>query len=108
MRLRAALANSRSPARVGGTFALFGRYASASYMFYHVSGEGVVWAIVGGIGTLLGPAIGTGIFILIREVVSSHWQHYALIVGGFAICIVIFAPEGIVGLWKKYVQKRGA
>ena len=92
----------------GALFALFGRYASASYMFYHVSGEGVVWAIVGGIGTLLGPAIGTGIFILIREVVSSHWQHYALIVGGFAICIVIFAPEGIVGLWKKYVQKRGA
>jgi len=92
----------------GALFALFGRYASASYMFYHVSGEGVVWAIVGGISTLLGPAIGTGIFILIREVVSSHWQHYALIVGGFAICIVIFAPEGIVGLWKKYVQKRGA
>ena len=93
-------------AGVSGTlFALFGRYASASYMFYHVSGEGVVWAIVGGVGTLLGPAIGTGIFILIREVVSSHWQHYALIVGAFAICIVIFAPEGIVGLWKKYSRR---
>jgi branched-chain amino acid transport system permease protein len=89
-------------AGVSGTlFALFGRYASASYMFYHVSGEGVVWAIVGGVGTLMGPAIGTGIFILIREVVSTHWQHHALIVGAFAICIVIFAPEGIVGLWKK-------
>lgn len=85
----------------GSLFALFGRYASASYMFYHVSGEGVVWAIVGGVGTLLGPAIGTGIFILIREIVSTHWQHHALIVGAFAICIVIFAPEGIVGLWKK-------
>jgi len=85
----------------GALFALFGRYASASYMFYHVSGEGVVWAIVGGVGTLMGPAIGTGIFILIREVVSTHWQHHALIVGAFAICIVIFAPEGIVGLWKK-------
>ena len=85
----------------GALFALFGRYASDSYMFYHVSGEGVVWAIVGGVGTLMGPAIGTGIFILIREVVSTHWQHHALIVGAFAICIVIFAPEGIVGLWKK-------
>jgi branched-chain amino acid transport system permease protein len=30
----------------GALFALFGRYASASYMFYHVSGEAVVWAIV--------------------------------------------------------------
>ena len=31
----------------GALFAFFGRYASASYMFYHVSGEAVVWAIVG-------------------------------------------------------------
>ena len=90
----------------GSLFAIFGRYASASYMFYHVSGEGVVWAIVGGVGTLLGPAVGTGIFILIREIVSSHWQHHALIVGTFAICIVIFAPEGIVGFWKKWRQQQ--
>lgn len=92
----------------GSLFAIFGRYASASYMFYHVSGEGVVWAIVGGVGTLFGPAVGTGIFILIREIVSSHWQHHALIVGTFAICIVIFAPEGIVGLWKKWRQRQDA
>src|SRR6202045_5015788 len=43
----------------GGLFAFFGRYASASYVFYHVSGEAVVWAIVGGAGTLLGPIAGT-------------------------------------------------
>ncbi len=43
----------------GALFAFFGRYASASYMFYHVSGEAVVWAIVGGAGTLLGPLVGT-------------------------------------------------
>ena len=43
----------------GALFAFFGRYASASYMFYHVSGEAVVWAIVGGAGTLFGPMVGT-------------------------------------------------
>ncbi len=43
----------------GALFAFFGRYASASYMFYHVSGEAVVWAIVGGAGTLFGPIVGT-------------------------------------------------
>jgi len=32
----------------GALFAFFGRYASASYMFYTFSGEAVVWAIVGG------------------------------------------------------------
>ena len=66
----------------GALFAFFGRYASASYMFYHVSGEAVVWAIVGGAGTLFGPLVGTTLFIVIREVVSTHWEHHSLIVGG--------------------------
>lgn len=94
-------------AGVSGTlFALYGRYASALYMFYHVSGEGVVWAIVGGVGTLTGPFVGTSLFVLIREVISSHWQHHALIVGAFAILVVIYAPKGIVGLWNDWVTKK--
>ena len=84
----------------GALFAFFGRYASASYMFYHVSGEGLVWTIVGGAGTLFGPIVGTTLFIIIREVVSTHWEHHSLIVGTMAILVVIFAPKGLVGLWQ--------
>jgi len=89
----------------GALFAFFGRYASATYMFYHVSGEAVVWAIVGGAGTLLGPLVGTTIFILVREIVSTHWEHHALIVGVVAILVVIFAPKGIVGLWDEWLMR---
>ena len=85
----------------GALFAFFGRYASASYMFYHVSGEAVVWAIVGGAGTLFGPIVGTTLFIVIRELVSTHWEHHSLIVGGMAIVVVILAPKGLVGLWNE-------
>jgi branched-chain amino acid transport system permease protein len=89
----------------GALFAFFGRYASASYMFYHVSGEAVVWAIVGGAGTLLGPLVGTSIFIIVREIVSTHWEHHALIVGVVAIMVVMFAPKGIVGLWRDLLAR---
>jgi branched-chain amino acid transport system permease protein len=95
----------------GALFAFFGRYASASYMFYTVSGDGVVWAIVGGMGTLFGPIIGTSVFIIIREVVSTHWEHHALIVGVVAILVVIMAPRGLVGLWRDgmaWLSNRGA
>jgi branched-chain amino acid transport system permease protein len=85
----------------GALFAFFGRYASASYMFYHVSGEAVVWAIVGGVETLFGPIVGTTLFIVIRELVSTHWEHHALIVGVMAILVVILAPKGLVGLWNE-------
>ena len=89
----------------GALFAFFGRYASASYMFYHVSGEAVVWTIVGGAGTLFGPIVGTSLFIVIREVVSTRWEHHALIVGIVAILIVIFAPKGVVGLWREWLAR---
>jgi branched-chain amino acid transport system permease protein len=89
----------------GALFAFFGRYASASYMFYHVSGEAVVWAIVGGAGTLLGPVVGTTLFIIVREVVSTHWEHHSLIVGAVAILVVIFAPKGVVGLWNDWIAR---
>lgn len=89
----------------GALFAFFGRYASASYMFYHVSGEAVVWAIVGGAGTLFGPIVGTSLFIIIREIVSTHWEHHALIVGALAILVVIFAPKGVVGMWRDWLTR---
>jgi branched-chain amino acid transport system permease protein len=89
----------------GGLFAFFGRYASASYMFYHVSGEAVVWAIVGGAGTLLGPIMGTTLFIIVREIVSTHWEHHSLIVGTVAILVVMFAPKGVVGLWNEWIAR---
>ena len=94
-------------AGVGGAlFALFGRYASASYMFYHVSGEAVVWAIVGGIGSLLGPLVGTALLILFRELVSGLWENYLIAVGAFVILVVMFAPRGIVGIFSDLVEGR--
>jgi branched-chain amino acid transport system permease protein len=88
----------------GALFAFFGRYASATYMFYQVSGEAVVWAVVGGAGTLFGPIVGATLFIFIREIVSTHWEHHSLIVGVMAILVVMLAPKGLVGLWRDVID----
>ena len=93
-------------AGVGGAlFAFFGRYASASYMFYHVSGEAVVWAIIGGVGTLFGPIVGTGLLIVLREELSHVWDHYLLLVGVAVIVVVIFAPRGLGGIYTALVAR---
>ena len=90
----------------GALFAFFGRYASASYMFYHVSGEAVVWAIVGGAGTLLGPLFGAGALIVFRELVSTVWENYLIAVGAITILVVMFAPRGLAGAWNDLLQLR--
>jgi branched-chain amino acid transport system permease protein len=52
---------------------------------------------------MFGPLVGTTFFIVVREIVSSHWEHHSLIVGLLAILAVIFAPKGIVGLWNGWM-----
>lgn len=89
----------------GALFAFFGRYASVSYMFYHVSGEAVVWAIVGGAGSLLGPLAGAGVLIVFRELVSTVWEHYLLAVGAITILVVMFMPHGLGGGWNVLVDR---
>jgi branched-chain amino acid transport system permease protein len=89
----------------GALFAFFGRYASASYMFYQTSGDAIVWAVVGGAGTLFGPFVGTSLFIIIREVVSTRWEHHSLIVGVVAILVVMLAPRGLAGLCREGLDR---
>jgi branched-chain amino acid transport system permease protein len=89
----------------GALFAFFGRYASASYMFYHVSGEATVWAIVGGAGTLLGPLFGTALLIVFREVASTVWENYLFAVGALTVLVVMFAPKGLGGAWNSLIAR---
>ena len=90
----------------GVLFALFARFATASYLFWTVSGEGVVWAIVGGTGTLFGPALGTAVLIVLREELSLYWEHYLLVVGVIVILTVRYAPDGLVGLLERLLSGR--
>ncbi len=89
----------------GALFAFFGRYASASYMFYHVSGEAVVWAIVGGTGTVLGPIFGAGALIIFRELISGVWENYLFAVGAITVAVVMFAPRGLAGAWSDLLNR---
>ncbi|MGH7312357.1 MAG: branched-chain amino acid ABC transporter permease [Candidatus Rokuibacteriota bacterium] len=92
----------------GALFALFSRYASAQYMFWTVSGEAVIWTIIGGTGTLLGPVVGAALLILIREELSIYWEHYLILVGALVILAVTFAPRGLVGTVKAWRATRRA
>jgi branched-chain amino acid transport system permease protein len=82
----------------GVLFALFSRYATAHDFFWHLSGEAVLWTIIGGVGTLFGPVLGAGLLIIVREELSVYLENYLLLVGVFIVLAVIFAPRGLMGL----------
>ena len=61
------------------------------------SGEVVIWAIIGGLGTLAGPLIGAASVHLIVDHLTELTERYLLIVGLLFIVIILLAPRGIVG-----------
>lgn len=56
--------------------------------------------VIGGIGTIEGPIIGTLIYITMRETLNDFGTWYLIILGLFTIIIMIKAPQGIWGLIK--------
>jgi len=53
--------------------------------------------VIGGIGTLEGPIIGTIVYFLLRESLADLGTIYLMILGASAIAIMLFAPKGIWG-----------
>jgi branched-chain amino acid transport system permease protein len=63
------------------------------------SAEVLIMVILGGAGTLFGPAIGAAIIILIKNFVSGYTEHWMIILGALYIATVIFTPNGIYRLF---------
>lgn len=67
----------------------------------------VVWVAVGGRGTKLGPIVGAILVNALKSFTTSAYPDYwLLILGGLFVGVVLFMPDGVVGLakrmWKKY------
>lgn len=60
--------------------------------------------VIGGIGRIEGPLIGTVVYFLLREVLSDLGPIYLMILGAVAIVIMLRAPRG---LWGFVVERYG-
>ncbi len=58
----------------------------------------VLIVVIGGIGTIEGPILGTLLYFLLREYLADLGAIYLMILGGLAIAIMLWAPKGIWGL----------
>jgi branched-chain amino acid transport system permease protein len=54
--------------------------------------------VIGGIGTVEGPIVGTLLFFVLRELLSDYGTWYLIVLGAVAIAVVLVAPRGLWGL----------
>ncbi len=90
----------------GVLYAIQNQFAAPDFVFFLVSGETVIYNVIGGIGTLVGPILGAGFFILLREGLSRFLTEYYLIpLGAVFIAIVIFLPQGLLGFARRWLNQ---
>ena len=86
----------------GVLYALQNKLAAPDFVFFTVSGEVVIFNVMGGMGTLVGPVAGAAFFLLLREGFSRYFTEYYLIpVGIIFTAMVIFMPQGLLGFLKR-------
>lgn len=90
----------------GVLYAVQNEFAAADFVFFLVSGETVIYNVMGGIGTLVGPILGAAVFLLLREALSRFFTEYYLIpVGIIFIAMVIFMPQGLLGFARRWLNR---
>ena len=72
-------------------------FVSPELMFWTTSGQVLIMVIVGGMASLLGPAAGAAIVILLREELSSLTEYWTFFMGLFFVAVVLFASGGVYG-----------
>lgn len=82
----------------GALLANQAEYISPGMMHWTLSGELMVMVLLGGIGTIFGPIIGSIIFILMEDILGMYTEHWMVYMGPFLVFVVIFAPKGLFGL----------
>ena len=90
----------------GGLYAIFNGFISSDAIYWTASGDVLIMTMLGGAGTLIGPALGAAIVLLMKNVVSSYSEHWLAIIGVTFICCVMFFPGGLWGSLQK-VRWRG-
>jgi branched-chain amino acid transport system permease protein len=90
----------------GALYALQKSFAAPDFVFFLVSGQTVIFNVMGGIGTLVGPILGAAFYLLLHEVFSRFFTEYYLIpVGVIFIAMVIFMPQGLLGFARRWLNR---
>ncbi len=87
----------------GGLYALTLRYATTDFFSLYWSIIPIVWCLVGGLGSLVGPCIGVLFLSLFQYYVSAWWTHYLILFGVLILVILRVSRKGIVGYVERYL-----
>ncbi len=88
----------------GAAYAVLFGYVGASFATIQYSILPMLYVLLGGAGTVLGPFLGALVMFYLTEAASSLTTAHLFVVGVALVVLVLFAPKGILG----WLREKGA
>jgi branched-chain amino acid transport system permease protein len=90
----------------GCLYVYYNRFVSPDYIHVARSAEVLLMVILGGAGTLIGPAIGAALIVLLENTISAFTERWLMILGFVYVLVALFAPSGVIGLIQSFRKRR--
>jgi branched-chain amino acid transport system permease protein len=80
-------------------------FVSPAIMHWSRSGEIIIMVILGGLGSLFGPILGSFVYVMLEHELSGLTAHWLIILGPILILVVLFAKNGVFGLFTRHAAR---
>jgi branched-chain amino acid transport system permease protein len=98
VRLTAFVLSAMITGLAGALYAELNRFVSPAMLSWQLSGELIVFVILGGVGRLCGPVAGAALYILLEQQLGRITEYWQLPLGLLLLLVVLFARGGLIGL----------
>jgi branched-chain amino acid transport system permease protein len=80
--------------------------ADPDLAFWTQSGNLVFILVLGGLGQMFGSIAGSVVFTVLQDALMAHTQYWRSALGALLALIIVFSPQGIVGLLAQAFGRR--
>ncbi|HOV79954.1 MAG TPA: branched-chain amino acid ABC transporter permease [Bacillota bacterium] len=104
LKLRAFVFSAVLAGLAGGLYAFYVTFVNPSPFSFHTSVQFVLMAVIGGLGTLWGPLLGTGVVVFLGEflrwavplvIPDAGGEYQIIFFGMILVVLMVFRPEGL-------------
>ena len=97
IKLKALTVSGALSALSGSSYALMFAYIGSSFASIQYSIDPLLYSLLGGAGTVLGPVFGTFTMFYLIDVASEYTSAYLLVTGVVLVFLVLYFPRGVFG-----------
>jgi len=84
----------------GILFVYYNGFVHPSVLSIINSAQALIMVLLGGAGTLFGPALGASIIIFLQALISAQTERWILFLGTIYVLVVFFMPRGLFGVFR--------